>query len=72
MVLTTRPLKINEQFEVRLDKVVAKWAGSIEIGVTTHSPTELEFPFTMTNVRYAKPQFQTYLIIFNGFTFGFL
>lgn len=52
VVLTSRPLKPNELFEVRLDKIVTKWAGSIEIGVTTHSPTELEFPFTMTNVRY--------------------
>lgn len=51
VVLTSRPLKANELFEVRLDKIVTKWAGSIEIGVTTHSPTELEFPFTMTNVR---------------------
>ena len=52
VVLTMRPLRPNELFEVRLDKIVTKWAGSIEIGVTTHSPTELEFPFTMTNVRY--------------------
>ncbi|OXU27740.1 hypothetical protein TSAR_003159 [Trichomalopsis sarcophagae] len=51
VVLTSRPLRPNELFEVRLDKIVTKWAGSIEIGVTTHSPTELEFPFTMTNVR---------------------
>ncbi|XP_060517593.1 neuralized-like protein 4 isoform X2 [Cylas formicarius] len=51
VVLTARPLKTGEFFEVRLDKVVTKWAGSIEIGVTTHSPTDLEFPFTMTNVR---------------------
>ncbi|XP_028049148.1 neuralized-like protein 4 [Monomorium pharaonis] len=51
VVLTSRPLKPNELFEVRLDKIVTKWAGSIEIGVTTHTPTELEFPFTMTNVR---------------------
>ncbi|XP_008559824.1 neuralized-like protein 4 [Microplitis demolitor] len=51
VVLTMRPLRLNELFEVRLDKIVTKWAGSIEIGVTTHSPTELEFPFTMTNVR---------------------
>lgn len=54
VVLTSRPLKPNELFEVRLDKIVTKWAGSIEIGVTTHSPTELEFPFTMTNVRYVN------------------
>jgi neuralized-like protein 4 len=39
VVLTNRPLKSNELFEVRLDKMVTKWAGSIEIGVTTHSPT---------------------------------
>lgn len=51
VVLTARPLKTGELFEVRLDRVVTKWAGSIEIGVTTHSPVDLEFPFTMTNVR---------------------
>jgi neuralized-like protein 4 len=51
VVLTHRPLKPDELFEVRLDKMVTKWAGSIEIGVTTHSPTELEYPSTMTNVR---------------------
>ena len=28
-----RPLKANEIFEVRLDKMVSKWAGSIEIGM---------------------------------------
>lgn len=50
-MLTKRPLRINEFFQVRLERVVSKWAGSIEIGVTTHSPTELEYPFTMTNVR---------------------
>ena len=51
VVLTNRPLKLSELFEVRLDKMVTKWAGSIEIGVTTHNPTELEYPSTMTNVR---------------------
>lgn len=51
VVLTARPLKTGEYFEMKLDKVVTKWSGSIEIGVTTHSPVDLEFPFTMTNVR---------------------
>ena len=32
VVLTSRHLKPNEIFEVRLDKMVSKWAGSIEIG----------------------------------------
>ena len=51
VVLTNRPLKPNEFFDVRLDKLVDKWAGSIEIGVTTHCPLELDFPSTMTNIR---------------------
>lgn len=51
VVLSHRPLRPNEMFEVQLDKLVDKWAGSLEIGVTTHSPTDLEFPSTMTNVR---------------------
>lgn len=51
VVLTRRALRPNELFQVRLERVVTKWAGSIEMGVTTHSPSDLEFPFTMTNVR---------------------
>lgn len=31
--------------------MVDKWAGSIEIGVTTHNPTYLQLPSTMTNLR---------------------
>lgn len=51
VVLTNRPVQPNEMFEVRLDMMVDKWAGSIEIGVTTHTPNELDFPSTMTNIR---------------------
>lgn len=51
VVLTKRPLKPNEIFQVRLERIEKKWAGSIEIGVTTHNALDLEFPFTMTNVR---------------------
>ncbi|KAK9882477.1 hypothetical protein WA026_021818 [Henosepilachna vigintioctopunctata] len=51
VVLTARQLKVGELFEVKLDRMNTKWAGSIEIGVTTHSALDLEFPFTMTNVR---------------------
>ena len=51
VVLTSRMLKPGEMFEVRLDKIIDKWAGSIEIGVTTHSPSSLDFPSTMTNIR---------------------
>ena len=51
VILTNRILRPNEVFEVRLDRLVEKWAGSIEIGLTTHQPSELDFPSTMTNIR---------------------
>lgn len=68
VVLTSRHLKVGEMFEVRLDRVVTKWAGSIEIGVTTHSPTSLEFPFTMTNVRSGTWMMTGSGIMHNGIT----
>ena len=49
--MTARHLYPEEMFEVRLDRMVDKWAGSIEIGVTTHTPLDLDFPSTMTNMR---------------------
>ena len=36
VVLTDRVLRPSELFEVEIVKMVDKWAGSIEIGVTTH------------------------------------
>ena len=40
--------------QIRIDKLIDKWSGSIEIGVTTHDPEALEFPATMTNLRSGK------------------
>lgn len=40
----------GEHFEIQIDKVIDKWAGSVEIGVTSHDPMSLEFPPTMTNI----------------------
>ena len=51
VVLTSRYLKPNELLEVRVDIQMTKWAGSLEIGVTTHDPEKLDFPTTMTNVQ---------------------
>lgn len=56
VVLSNRPLRSNEVFQVRIDKMVDKWAGSIEIGVTTHNPAYLQLPSTMTNLRSGKTQ----------------
>ncbi|XP_037052050.1 neuralized-like protein 4 isoform X2 [Bradysia coprophila] len=68
VVLTRRPLRPNEIFQVRLERVVTKWAGSIEVGVTTHSPNELEFPFTMTNVRSGTWMMTGNGVMMNGTT----
>ena len=50
-MLTSCYLNPNQLLEVRVDIQVTKWAGSLEIGVTTHDPETLEFPSTMTNVQ---------------------
>ncbi|XP_050683838.1 neuralized-like protein 4 isoform X2 [Leptidea sinapis] len=50
VVMTHRPLKDNELFEIRIDSLVLKWSGSLEMGVTTHDPATLSFPPTMTNL----------------------
>lgn len=54
VVLSSRALRDGEVFQVRIDKMVDKWAGSIEIGVTTHNPAYLQLPSTMTNLRSGK------------------
>lgn len=50
-VFTCAPLPSNIPPKIRIDKLVDKWSGSIEIGVTTHNPNNLEYPATMTNLQ---------------------
>lgn len=68
VVITNRPLKPGEIFEVLLEQVVMKWAGTIEIGVTMHSAIELNFPSTMTNVRSGTWMMTGNGIMYNGTT----
>lgn len=68
VVLTKRPLRSNELFEVRLDRLVTKWAGSIEIGVTTHRPGDIDYPLTMTNVHSGTWMMTGVGIMHNGIT----
>ena len=68
VVLTARPLRPDEIFEVVLDQVVMKWAGSIEIGVTAHRPEDLEFPATMTNIRSGTWMMTGNGVMHNGVT----
>lgn len=66
VVMTHRPLKDNELFEIRIDKLVDKWSGSIEVGVTTHNPSTLHFPATMTNMRSGTIMMSGCGILTNG------
>lgn len=66
VVMTHRPLKDNELFEIRIDKLVDKWSGSIEVGVTTHNPSVLHFPATMTNMRSGTIMMSGCGILTNG------
>lgn len=64
VVLSSRPLRSNEVFQVRIDKMVDKWAGSIEIGVTTHNPAYLQLPSTMTNLRSGNIRYSWLVDVF--------
>lgn len=66
VVMTHRPLNDMELFEIRIDKLVDKWSGSIEVGVTTHNPTALHFPATMTNMRSGTIMMSGCGILTNG------
>uniref|UniRef100_A0A673G6T7 Neuralized-like protein 4 n=1 Tax=Sinocyclocheilus rhinocerous TaxID=307959 RepID=A0A673G6T7_9TELE len=66
VVMTNRPLRNNEMFEIRIDKLVDKWSGSIEIGVTTHNPNNLDYPATMTNLRSGTIMMSGCGILTNG------
>ena len=54
VVLTSQPLQVDELFEVRLDRKVPKWDGSLDIAATTVSPEDMEFPWTITSMEQGK------------------
>lgn len=53
-------------FQIRIDRLVEKWSGSIEVGVTTHNPATLQFPATMTNMRSGTTMMSGNGILTNG------
>ncbi|KAK7071519.1 Neuralized-like protein 4, partial [Halocaridina rubra] len=66
VVMSCRALKENELFEIRIDRLVDKWSGSIEVGITTHNPNLLDFPATMTNMRSGTTMMSGTGILTNG------
>lgn len=64
--MTQRALLPDELFEIRIDCLVDKWSGSIEMGITTHNPAALDFPSTMTNLRSGTIMMSGCGILTNG------
>ena len=68
IALTSRILAVDELLEVQIEKVIDKWAGSLEIGVTTHAPGTFPLPGTMTNVASGTWMFSGGAIVHNSVT----
>ena len=51
VVVSNRPLKDMELFEVRITDMIDKWTGSIEVGVTALRLDAMEMPATMTSIQ---------------------
>ncbi|XP_034839202.1 neuralized-like protein 4 isoform X1 [Maniola hyperantus] len=66
VVMTHRPLYDNELFEIRIDRLVDKWSGSIEVGVTSHNPATIRFPSTMTNMDSGTIMMSGCKVLLNG------
>ncbi|CAH2034233.1 unnamed protein product, partial [Iphiclides podalirius] len=66
VVMTHRPLYDDEIFEIRIDRLVDKWSGSIEVGVTTHNPATIRFPSTMTNMDSGTVMMSGSKVLLNG------
>lgn len=66
VVMTHRPLYNNELFEIRIERLVDKWSGSIEVGVTSHDPSTIRFPSTMTNMESGTVMMSGCKVLING------
>ena len=51
VVMTDRSLNDNELFEVKIEELVDRWSGSLEIGVSTQSPDKYDFPASSMNMK---------------------
>jgi neuralized-like protein 4 len=48
IVMSNRPLRDAEIFEIVIVRTVDRWSGAIEAGVTLIRPEDLEFPNTVS------------------------
>ena len=52
LAMTATLPPFSQIFEVEIEKMVDRWSGSIELGVTTIGPEDIRFPNTMTDIDY--------------------
>ncbi|KAF4533530.1 hypothetical protein B566_EDAN001015 [Ephemera danica] len=51
LVFSGQPLTPDQLFEVRIDKKISSWSGSIEMGVTACDPATFDLPSSATDLR---------------------
>ena len=58
ILMSNRPLRDDEVFEIVIERTVDRWSGSIEAGVTLIRPEDLEFPNTVKYINQVFDQLQ--------------
>jgi neuralized-like protein 4 len=53
LVITAEPLVNDVLFEIRIDRKVNSWSGSLEIGVVDCDPLHFEFPACSSKIQNA-------------------
>lgn len=66
IVFSNRPLREEELFEIVLEKMVDRWSGSIELGVSAVRPEELELPSTATDLEHDTWMLSGAVVMENG------
>ena len=66
IVISNRPLKDLELFEVRITDINDKWTGSIDVGITALQPDTMEIPATMTSIQSNTWIMSEYNIVSGG------
>jgi len=51
LIFSKQTLKEDEVFQIRVDRVINSWSGSISIGVTTTNPNNIEIPASASGLK---------------------
>lgn len=51
LIFSKLPLNENEMFEIRVDRIINSWSGSMAIGVTTANPNSIDIPSSASGLK---------------------